>query len=1072
MRCAIICGLAILLLAASAPAQAPTGQIFGSVRDPGGLAVPAIRVAVLNELTGQRSEAVTNQEGDYIAAALPPGRYTITAEKEGFKTFVRQGVTVTAFQNVRVDASLEVGAVTQNVVVSGDAPLVDTRTSTLGALVDERRIVGLPLNGRNVVSLMALIPGVTRTAISNDVSYNQQRVNVNGSRSYATNMQLDGGSMYYAHRGQGLNMPPPDAVEEIKMIGAGVTAEYGRGTAVMSVVTKSGTNKLHGTLWEYLRNDKLDARGFFDAGKAKLRYNQFGGTLSGPIARNRLFYFVSYQGRRIPQQVSANSAFPPTEAERSGNFSASNPAPVDPLNGQPFPNRTIPQSRMDPVALKVLGMVPLPNEPSTGRLSALEPAPLRADNVVGKFDFHRTDRDRISFRYYFDYQRGVDPFPNVTSPGSNIPGYSQSGNSDDIKTLTANHMHTWSPNLISTARGSFSRFIYDELNSVRTTMADLGARNFVNGGGPPHLPQLIITGRFVVSPSKDNQRNGTGYDFAHDWSWFRGRHELKWGVQAQQNGHSRWDNSAAGGRFIFDGTVTKNVMADFLLGRSVNFSQNSVSEFGGRYWIPAFYGQDNFKASRRLTLNLGLRWEVYTPWREDKGQMTMYIPGVRSKTFPTAPLGTVYQSDPEYDYGTDWINLGPRIGFAWDPLGDGKMSVRGGYAVSYDASTSSYYLSGNQPFWLNVLVSNPGPLSDPYANTRNPFPYKVDPRNAVFELPSTMGRGLSEGGHVNGDIQAAYTQNLSITVERQIAANWMIKTGYIGNLGRKLPNKYEFNPAVYIPGKDASGNDRSTTKNTDARRRFAPLYTAFAANSADANSSYHSLQTVLTKRLGNGLTIVAHHTWSKAIDDSCTSESTDGCQQQDPFNRRGSRGLGDQNRTHVAAISYVYELPFLRNGRGFLKQMFAGWQVAGINTFQSGAPVNILTGSDASLTGVGRDRPDVVGDPKLPGGRPRNEQIARWFNTSAFRRNSPGQYGNAARNIVIGPGAYNWDLSLQKRFALTGERHGLEFRSEFFNFLNHANLGQPQATLSSSAFGRITSASAARVVQFALRYAF
>jgi hypothetical protein len=886
-------------------------------------------------------------------------------------------------------------------------------------------------------------------------------------------MQLDGGSMYYAHRGQGLNMPPPDAVEEVKVITAGVTAEYGRGTAVISVVTKSGTNQVHGTAWDYLRNDKLDARRFFDAGKAKLRYNQFGATIGGPILKNRLFFFGSYQGGRIRQDASATSAFPPTAAERTGNFSASNPAPVDPLNGQPFPSRIIPQSRLDPVSLKVLGRVPLPTETATGRLSALMPAPMTGDNVVGKFDFNRGAQDRISFRYYFDYQRGSNPFPVVTSPGSNIPGYSPSTSSDDIKTFTVNHLHTWSPHLISSSRASFSRFIYDELNSVRETMAELGAKNFVNGGGPPHLPQLIVTARFTVSPSKDNQRNGTGYDFAHDWSWFRGKHEIKWGAQVQQNGHSRWDNSAAGGRFIFDGTVTKNTMADFLIGQSVSFSQNSVAEFGGRYYIPAFYVQDNLKIRPRLTLNLGLRWEVLTPWREDQGQMAMYLPGLRSKTFPTAPLGTVYQGDPEYSYGTDWVNIGPRIGLAWDPFGDGKTSVRGGYAVSYDGSTSSYYLSGNQPFWLNLSVTNPGPLSDPYANTRNPFPYAVDPTRAVFELPATLGRGLSEGGHVAGNIQALYSQNVSLTLERQLSRNWMVKTGYIGNLGRKLPNKTEFNPAVYIPGKDSRGNDLSTTKNTDARRRFAPLYTSFAANSSDADSSYHGWQSVVTKRLSGGFTFLGHYTWSKAIDDSCTSESTDACQQQDPFNRRGSRGLGDFHRAHVISFSYLYELPMFKSRQGVLKQAFGGWQVAGINTFQTGTTINVLTGSDASLLGVGRDRPDLAGNPKLPGNRSRSEQIARWFDTSVFRRNSPGQFGNAARNIIIGPGAYNWDVSLQKKFRLAAERPVVEFRAELFNVLNHANLGSPQASFGSTAsFGRITSTSGARIVQFALRYAF
>ncbi|MEK7753593.1 MAG: hypothetical protein AAB654_16845, partial [Acidobacteriota bacterium] len=431
-------------------------------------------------------------------------------------------------------------------------------------------------------------------------------------------------------------------------------------------------------------------------------------------------------------------------------------------------------------------------------------------------------------------------------------------------------------------------------------------------------------------------------------------------------------------------------------------------------------------------------------------------------------LGTVYETDPQYNHNTDAINTGPRVAFAWDVFGDGRTSVRGGYAVSYDGFLADQLLEGNQPFVLNVEIANPGPLSNPYANVPNPFPYAVDPAKAKFVLPATVG-----GNVVGSKLDNAYNQNVSLTVERQLMRDWMLKTGYVGNLARKLMNPFQFNPARYIPGKDAAGRDLSTTQNTDARRVLAPLYRGMWSFASAGTGSYHALQTVLTKRLSEGFTLLAHHTWSKAIDDTCTNEVASSCQQQNPFDRHGSRGLSDHDRRHVVVLSYLYELPFFKDRRGVLRQAFAGWQLAGINRFQTGGSFTIRTGVDASLTGVGFDRPDLAGNPQLPSNRSKDERMARYFDTTAFRRNNPGQYGNVGRNTMRGPGDISWDLSVQKKVAVIGERHKVEFRADFFNVMNHANLSNPGSALNSpQTFGRITGTSGARVIQFALRYQF
>jgi hypothetical protein len=418
----------------------------------------------------------------------------------------------------------------------------------------------------------------------------------------------------------------------------------------------------------------------------------------------------------------------------------------------------------------------------------------------------------------------------------------------------------------------------------------------------------------------------------------------------------------------------------------------------------------------------------------------------------------VYQTDPQYNYTTDYVNIGPRIGFAWDVFGDGKTAIRGGFGTSYDGILGEVALSGNQPFSLGITNNNPGTLSNPYANMANPFPYVVNPAKAVYNLPASPSPVTPAG------LRAMYNYNLNFTFEKQLSATWALQTTYVGNLGRRLLNATEGNAAVYGPG--------ATTKNYDARRPLAPLYTAFSSYTSDSNSAYHAWQTTVTKRMGHGMTVLAHYTWSKAID-TCTNEVISSCGQQDPANRIGSRGLGDFDHAHSAVITYLYSVPFFRGAPVLARQAFGGWQLGGIVKFQTGAPFSLATGSDVALTGVGYDRPDVVHTPVMPDGRSKDQQLAQWFDVSAFVKNQPGKYGNSGRNILRAPGMSNWDLSLQKSFRLT-ERSRMQFRTDFLNAWNHANFAAPNANLASpSTMGVINSTTGgARVIQMALKVQF
>ncbi|MCI0718210.1 MAG: TonB-dependent receptor, partial [Acidobacteria bacterium] len=411
-----------LAFAPVAAAQITTAQVSGIVMDSQGLSVPSARIVLRQQSTGQTFQAITNESGAYVASSLPVGAYSLTVEHLGFKQYTRGGIVLTANQVARIDIRLEVGSVSETIEVTTKLTPVNTSTGTLDTMIDDRRLVDLPLNGRNVLGLVSLSPGVTRAALADGPSFSQQRINVNGNRSYATNMLLDGATMYYAHRGMGLIQPPPDAVQEIKVITSGVNAEFGRGSAVISTVTRSGTNEFHGSLWNYFRNDVFDARSFFSTAVPKLRYNQFGGTLGGPIRHNKAFFFVSYQGLESRSDSVRSSAFPPTTDERRGDFFRTRGTPPrDPLTGMPFPNGIIPSSRLDPVAQKLAEKFPLPNR-ADGTYVAQISVPTSDWMVLGRVDYDFTPSDRTSFRYFIDNPATDIPFP----AGSTVDGYASS----------------------------------------------------------------------------------------------------------------------------------------------------------------------------------------------------------------------------------------------------------------------------------------------------------------------------------------------------------------------------------------------------------------------------------------------------------------------------------------------------------------------------------------------------------------------------------------------------------------------------------------------------------------------
>lgn len=1044
--------------------QTPTGEVAGNVLDSSGAAIPAAQVTILNRNTGLERATRSNESGFYTFPALPVGPYTITAKHDGFRRTDMQNVTVTALASLRVDVTLQVGEVTDVVSVTDEAPLVETRGSIQGVLVDDRRVRDLPLNGRNAVDLVMLAPGVNRSSTRIESNFDQQRLSVNGGRQTGVNFLLDGGGLNYFHRGAGLLLPPPDALQEFRLATTGTPAEYGRGSVTMSAVTRSGTNELHGSAWEFLRNDALDARSFFASDVSKLRFNQFGATVGGPIfipkfydGRNKNFFFFSYQGLRIRRDAVNSSSIPLSAAERQGDFSGAGRPVNDPLTGLPFAGGIIPQSRFDPVANQVLNnWIPSPNRPNGSYVSQVS-VPSDGDQFLGKWDSVITDNNRLNVRYFHDDSAGGEPFPN----SSTLPGYSPVTNGQGLKALTVEDFHTFTPTLFLSTRGNHTRFDYNEANSTRQTLAELGATNFVHAGGPATLPGLIVPGRFTLAPGRDRRRLSEALEFSQSLSYVRGAHQWKFGYEIQRHRFMYRDNSNAGGQFRFDGSQSGVASADFLLGQAFQLIQSSPLDTDQRYTPLGFYAQDTWRVHSRISLNYGIRFEAYPVWKERFGQTTSFVPGLQSTRFPNAAPGLVFDGDEGFPYGNDNRNIAPRIGVAWDVFGTGRTAIRSSWGVFYEPLTAEMTggVQSPQPFALTVQVNN-RQLSAPFAGGPVPFPFAVDTANAVFNTPVLVPKSF------NPDLRIPSTMNYNFGVQQQLGRQWMLDVSYVGNTGRNLANIRQANPAVYGPG--------ATTGNTNARRIYAPAIGSVGQLNTDANSSYNSLQVALLRRFANGLTLNTNYTWAKAIDEvtSGSSAFAQVSQQgsQNPFDRKADRGLHDENIAHRVAASYLYSIPF-SPANGFLRSVLGGWELGGLLTLETGKPFTVTTGTDNSRTGVGFDRPNVLHNPELSGDRSRGERIANYFDTTAFVANPIGSFGNTGRNSLIGPGSFVWNSSLSKSFRFQ-ESQRLQFRWEAFNLTNTPTFLNPNAVLSSPAFGRIQGAGPGRVQQVSLKYEF
>jgi hypothetical protein len=1064
-KCAV-CIFALLLAAAPVQAQVATGTILGGVTDTTGAAVPGALVTATNLDTQFTRSVPTDASGQYTLQLLPVGRYKIDVALDGFKNFSQTGIQLEVGRNARVDARIEPGAVSEVVSVTADAPLVETSTASLSRSVGQREVLNLPLVNRDLYQLLSITGGVTSNDGSNSLGGPEQTTTINGSQKAqigTVNFQLDGGNNTAGLRGTGNPAPNPEAVQEFRVITSNFSAEYGRYPAgVVDVVTKSGTNNWRGAAFEFFRDESLNAKRWAPPGgtstKEPLDRNQYGVAFGGPVMRNKTFFFTSYSGLRQEETYYRNSAIVPTALERIGDFSQSAQRPNDPSTGQPFPGGIIPASRFDVAARTIQERyVPLSNLPNRFyEVSAADP--LETDEVTFKLDHSLSSTRTLAVSVF--YLKGQDTQP--MSGSGNIPWVDRDFNWTQHNVNVAD---TWTltPSMINQLKFTYTRQFGARVNNPAISLGDLGSNFKIQGD--PALPRITVTGYFTGQTAIAGPDAGSNYWSIRDSiTWSKGDHGLKFGGEFSYEKivhDTLLDNY---GVFTFNGSKTGNAYADFLLGVPATMSQDApIRKLDNGGYVSAYF-QDDYRIHDRVTLNLGVRYDVQMPLTDPFDRKVTFVQGARSQVVPAAPEGLLFPGDPGVGRGivkTDLNNVAPRLGFAWDVMGDGRTSIRGAGGIFYGSISGNEWntTADNQPFTVRQPIPTVFTLADPYRNLPGgvgPFPFEYNPASPRFTFPATIfGPSL--------DFVWPKTYQANLTVEKQLLKDFSVTASYVMALGRNLPASIDRNYPVF--------SATATTANVNSRRPYQPnVLGAVRVLESIFASDYHALQMSAEKR-GAMFSAKAYYTFGKAEED--VDYQGGGLPAVQNSNRIDlERGRTSADRRHVFTFSGIYAVNQLAGASPVVRALLNDWTISTIVRLQSGAPFTVSSGLDRNFDGSTNDRADINGDPKLDSGRPRAELIEQWFNTAVFSQPAIGADGTAGRNIIDGPGLRNVDLGIFRDIRLVGQSR-LQVRLEATNVFNIVNLNNPGATLNAPAtFGKIRTARDMRTIQLGARVSF
>jgi Carboxypeptidase regulatory-like domain len=1184
--------LLICLLALLFPTQSLAqgyGSIVGSVTDDSGATIPTATVTVTQDSTGRVTTVQTSGQGAYVFPSLTPAEYTISVTSAGFETSQKHGVVLQADQSLTLNVQLAVGAATTSVEVTSAAPSVDTTTGTLSQVIGQETVVDLPLNGRNAATLVTLVAGVV-IAPGNGLDQGSTKtfpaavsITANGSQATQQNFLLNGGNNLDEMTNVNAPFPFPDALREFSVQTSNYNAEFGQAAgAVVNIVTKSGGNKFHGSAFEFLRNGYFNAKPYFANSADTLHRNQFGGTIGGPViiphisSGARTQFFFGYQRTELHQLSSTSSALVPTlNAEGldpttpgykkygdfssvcTGTFNAAgicsnaaqqiyDPAYLLPTTTaacstppcpSPFAFNHIPVSRFDPASANFETHIPTAAGTGiSGTVQYKKPTTQTFNEYFARVDHSFGDRDHLFGHYYYnDFdQLGIyDP--------AELLSYASFSNVRYQNALLS-ETHTFSSNLLNSLVVNYQREV--SLRGGPPGSPNITAFGVQNVFQPPQnslINSVAVSGFFTVSASAFAAWGRNNYTLNDDVHWVKGNHNFGFGGHIELSKFDVTNVGSTNGTFGFSATNTNNALASYQLGYLSSFGQGGAEFVNDRANFPGLYAQDSWKATRRLTLGYGLRWEVFEPWNNTQGEQTLFSPsayaaGVTSTKSATLPAGLFVTGDagvPPKGVYNQYKQFMPRVSFAYDLTGDGKAVIRGGAGMFYQDRLPGFFninQAAHTPFTINVGLTNPGgksvggPFSNPYcvgctANNgnavtggatagaiNNPYPYTLPfPSNYVFPRPI-----LVTEYDPSGKFQVPLTTDYNLTFERDVVADFTFRLAYVGSTSRHQFVNLDLNPSV----NNGSGLSTDQRRSYNTVPKVGPCTTAAGCQanysnivlaSMSGSGNYNSLQATIEKKMSHGFSLLVNYTWSKGLDDLpyalgvSNTENLNagesyvypvyptGASSWNPTNYKAlDRGLSDFDHRHVISASYVYALPKLHEGNGVVKAILNGWRTSGIIQYRTGDALTAAVGAskDVSLTGLNQDRAQYTGVPlytRQTGTGTCLSSTAHCVNfitPGAFvvpvnsGANSGTGFGNVVKGSIAGPAFTNWDAVVIRSFPIYRES-ALDFRVEYFDVLNHTQLGDPNLNPTTATLGTITTTSGGpRIAQFSLTLMF